>query len=312
LAEPVTLLHCLAEPVTSFHICFVPSEMQAITQLNTSSLPDEQLSLLRPLHQRGARETKKQRLKRLLQLQRAGYEGFEGANELTQERKVKGVTGRKSESESEKSESEDDDEEQRPAKQARVEHVTAAGNGAAAGDTDMKQQQAGSSRDEEESDSEDDQMQQQSEDEQQQQQQAVSAEAAAAAAKAKLKAVRAQAAALKAQARLETTGTTGGAVLCNICYNLYSNNSDSNVQMCMSSGATATARCSSVSRVPPFVRVRCVSFTTQHANTQLLTFLQMPSVSFGYCTEIHTHIGDRQHTCSCCLLPFWLLLHHPS
>jgi ATP-dependent RNA helicase DHX37/DHR1 len=54
---------------------------QAFENIAQHKLDDQQLSLLVPMHQRGARETKKQRLKRLLKLQRAGVqlpEGFSG------------------------------------------------------------------------------------------------------------------------------------------------------------------------------------------------------------------------------------------
>jgi hypothetical protein len=76
------------EPYTG---CAIASHSQVITQLHSSSLPEEQLGLLRPLHQRGAKETKKQRLRRALKLQRAGLTDFEGAEELLQPRKVRGV-----------------------------------------------------------------------------------------------------------------------------------------------------------------------------------------------------------------------------
>ncbi|WIA09508.1 hypothetical protein OEZ85_008906 [Tetradesmus obliquus] len=178
---------------------------EVLTQLNSSSLPDEQLSLLRPLHQRGARETKKQRLRRLLKLQRAGYKGFEGSDELMQERQVKGVAGSSSSSESDSeggsSSSDSEDEHQRPAKQARIELAVEA-SPAAAADAAAGQPSSGS------------------DDEDGEQVQAAGAAAAAAApaaaaaaaaaadTKAQLKAAKAHAAALKAQARLEATGTT--------------------------------------------------------------------------------------------------------
>lgn len=46
--------------------------MQVLANLASSSLSEDALSLMRPLHQRGARETKKQRLRRALKLERAG------------------------------------------------------------------------------------------------------------------------------------------------------------------------------------------------------------------------------------------------
>jgi ATP-dependent RNA helicase DHX37/DHR1 len=177
--------------------------VQVLTQLNSSSLPEEQLSLLRPLHQRGARETKKQRLRRLLKLQRAGFADVDGSNELLQERQVKGVAGSNSESEGEsegssESDSDDEEEQQWPAKQARIEPAAAADPAAAAGQSSSSSEEG-----------EDGQQQQQSEDEQEHAAQYEAA--AAAAAKSQLKAVKAQAAALKAQARLEATGMTSEA-----------------------------------------------------------------------------------------------------
>jgi hypothetical protein len=45
---------------------------QVVEKLNSHSLNESQLALLRPLHQRGAHETKRQRLRRALALERAG------------------------------------------------------------------------------------------------------------------------------------------------------------------------------------------------------------------------------------------------
>ena len=62
---------------------------QVLASLNSSSISSEHLSLLRPMHQRGARETKKQRLKRMLQLERAGVAlDEEAAAELYRPRKA--------------------------------------------------------------------------------------------------------------------------------------------------------------------------------------------------------------------------------
>ncbi|GIL53593.1 hypothetical protein Vafri_9207 [Volvox africanus] len=75
---------------------------QVLAQLHDHAASDATLSVLRPLHQRGHRETKKQRLRRELQLQRAGLAGEQLAevlgdapggagSELLRQRKVKDV-----------------------------------------------------------------------------------------------------------------------------------------------------------------------------------------------------------------------------
>ncbi|GLI67099.1 hypothetical protein VaNZ11_011304, partial [Volvox africanus] len=75
---------------------------QVLAQLHDHAASDATLSVLRPLHQRGHRETKKQRLRRELQLQRAGLAGEQLAevlgdapggagSELLRRRKVKDV-----------------------------------------------------------------------------------------------------------------------------------------------------------------------------------------------------------------------------
>lgn len=94
-----------------FCYCLCPPQ-QVLTQLHSSSLPEEQLGLMRPLHQRGAKETKKQRLRRALKLQRAGLTDFEGAQELMQPRRVRGVRGVAADDGSDGSSSEDDEEEE--------------------------------------------------------------------------------------------------------------------------------------------------------------------------------------------------------
>jgi hypothetical protein len=43
--------------------CCCPAPLQVFDSLQQSTLTDEHLALMRPLHQRGARETKKQRLR---------------------------------------------------------------------------------------------------------------------------------------------------------------------------------------------------------------------------------------------------------
>ncbi|GLC69391.1 hypothetical protein PLESTF_000824800 [Pleodorina starrii] len=101
---------------------------QVLAQLNTHAASDAALAMMRPLHQRGHRETKKQRLRRELQLQRAGLagvlgegegegEGEGGGGELLRQRRVKGAAegGAASDSgESGGSSDDDDEEEERP------------------------------------------------------------------------------------------------------------------------------------------------------------------------------------------------------
>jgi ATP-dependent RNA helicase DHX37/DHR1 len=183
-----------------------------LTQLNSSSLPEEQLGLMRPLHQRGAKETKKQRLRRALKLQRAGLTDFEGAQELMQPRRVRGVGADGSGSDSSSSEAEDSEEEGGD-EQA---NGTAAVNG-----VQQQQHGSGSETDGPESDGEEDgrpakkakvtagavgQQQQAALKEQQQ-----DPAAAAAAQKAQVAALRAEAKALKAQARAEAAAEGTGA-----------------------------------------------------------------------------------------------------
>ncbi len=91
-------LHGNTPPALPNHtrVCINP---QVLAQLNAHAASDTALSLLRPLHQRGQRETKKQRLKRELQMQRAGLvllgaDGAGGAgSELLRPRRVRGVGG---------------------------------------------------------------------------------------------------------------------------------------------------------------------------------------------------------------------------
>lgn len=52
-------------------------------QLQTTELSAAQLALMRPLHQRGAKETKRQRLSRALRMQRAGGCRHGGSNAAT-------------------------------------------------------------------------------------------------------------------------------------------------------------------------------------------------------------------------------------
>lgn len=91
--RPMATPLVLARPA---RLCVNP---QVLAQLNAHAASDTALSLLRPLHQRGQRETKKQRLKRELQMQRAGLvlpgaEGAAGAgSELLRPRRVRGVGG---------------------------------------------------------------------------------------------------------------------------------------------------------------------------------------------------------------------------
>lgn len=184
------------------------SSPQVLDQLHSSSLPDDKLSLLRPLHQRGAKETKKQRLRRALQLQRAGLGTIADAEDLLQERKVRGIAGAEnghgSSSSTSSSEEEDSDSEgqERPAKQARL---VAEGEIAPAAAAVTHQQQQQKQEEEEDDSGQEDQEMQEAADE----------AAAAAAAKDQLAALKAQAAGLKAQARLEADGSarervTGG------------------------------------------------------------------------------------------------------
>mgnify|MGYP001807398114 FL=1 len=169
---------------------------------------------MRPLHQRGAKETKKQRLRRALKLQRAGLTDFEGAQELMQPRRVRGVGADGSGSDSSSSEAasleEEDGDEQ--------------ANGAAAANGLQQQQQHGSGSVSEGRDAEEEEeegrpakkakvsagavgQQQQAAVQEQQQDPA----AAAAAQKAQVAALRAEARALKAQARAEAAAEGAGA-----------------------------------------------------------------------------------------------------
>lgn len=50
-----------------------------LEDLQRSQLTDEQLALLRPVHQRGATATKKQKLRHALKLQRMGMEAPDDA-----------------------------------------------------------------------------------------------------------------------------------------------------------------------------------------------------------------------------------------
>ncbi|KAI8463435.1 MAG: P-loop containing nucleoside triphosphate hydrolase protein [Monoraphidium minutum] len=61
--------------------------------LQASAVGDDRLQLLRPLHLKGARETKKQRLRRALRLQRAGVETADAADLLVERRRPKGFGG---------------------------------------------------------------------------------------------------------------------------------------------------------------------------------------------------------------------------
>ncbi len=61
--------------------------MQVVEKLSSHSLSESQLALLRPLHQRGAHETKRQRLRRALALERAGVAGEAVTAELYRPRK---------------------------------------------------------------------------------------------------------------------------------------------------------------------------------------------------------------------------------
>ncbi|KXZ53733.1 hypothetical protein GPECTOR_6g650 [Gonium pectorale] len=97
---------------------------QVLASLHTHAASDTALALMRPLHQRGHRETKKQRLRRELQMQRAGLaappaadgSGSGGGGELLRRRTVKGAgSGSDSEGGEERgsgSESNDESEEE--------------------------------------------------------------------------------------------------------------------------------------------------------------------------------------------------------
>lgn len=89
-----------------------PASSQVFTQLQQSSVADERLQLLRPLHMRGAKETKKQRLKRALKLQRAGVVTEAAAELLVERRRPKGTGagGSSSEQDEDGSGSEEDEE----------------------------------------------------------------------------------------------------------------------------------------------------------------------------------------------------------
>lgn len=176
-------------------------------QLHSSGLSDEHLTLLRPLHQRGAKETKKQRLRRALKLQRAGLSDLADAEDLLQERKVRGVKagvaadGSSSSGEGGGSSSSGVESDlERPAKQARIEETAAAAAALQQPDRVIQLQQ---------------QHQQQSTciqnvDQADHQIPVAGADqTAAAAAKDQLAALKAQVAALKAQARLEADGAVG-------------------------------------------------------------------------------------------------------
>ncbi|EFJ47234.1 hypothetical protein VOLCADRAFT_120994 [Volvox carteri f. nagariensis] len=118
---------------------------QVLAQLHTHAASDTALALMRPLHQRGHRETKKQRLRRELQLQRAGLEGEQlaevlgatgggggggGVSELLRQRTVKGaVAGASSDSDEE---DEEDEEEGRGASEQRKPPAAASAVHAAA------------------------------------------------------------------------------------------------------------------------------------------------------------------------------------
>jgi ATP-dependent RNA helicase DHX37/DHR1 len=63
---------------------------QVLATLQSSSISEDKLALMRPLHQRGAKETKKQRLRRALRLERAGLvPDAEAAAELYRPRVVR-------------------------------------------------------------------------------------------------------------------------------------------------------------------------------------------------------------------------------
>ncbi|GFR51442.1 hypothetical protein Agub_g13735, partial [Astrephomene gubernaculifera] len=121
---------------------------QVLAQLNTHAASDTALALLRPLHQRGHRETKKQRLRRELQLQRAGLAGegaaaagAAGESELLRRRRVREAEESEEEEEEEEesgSEEEEDEEQQQPAAAAGVKTETAAkgGHNSSSGDND--------------------------------------------------------------------------------------------------------------------------------------------------------------------------------
>ncbi|KAG2499784.1 hypothetical protein HYH03_002081 [Edaphochlamys debaryana] len=66
---------------------------QVLATLNAHAASDAALALMRPLHQRGQRETKKQRLRRELQMQRAGLAAPGSEGELLRRRKVPGADG---------------------------------------------------------------------------------------------------------------------------------------------------------------------------------------------------------------------------
>lgn len=174
-------------------------ELQVLTQLHSSSLPEDQLGLLRPLHQRGAKETKKQRLRRALKLQRAGLTDFEGAQELLQPRKVRGVgaaAGSSSSSEDGSGESESEDADQQQQSSAAAAAVAGVAETADASDTDEELERpakqaklsAGIVG----------------------QQQQLDPAAAAAQQQAQLAALRAEAKALKAQAKAEAAAEGAG------------------------------------------------------------------------------------------------------
>ncbi|GBF90232.1 ATP-dependent RNA helicase [Raphidocelis subcapitata] len=66
---------------------------QVFSRLHEASVDEERLQLLRPLHMRGARETKKQRLRRALKLQRAGVTTEAAAELLVERRRPPGSGG---------------------------------------------------------------------------------------------------------------------------------------------------------------------------------------------------------------------------
>ncbi|KIY96001.1 hypothetical protein MNEG_11962 [Monoraphidium neglectum] len=92
---------------------------QVFTQLQQSSVADDRLQLLRPLHMRGARETKKQRLRRALKLQRAGVETEAAAELLVERRRPRGSSGGGGDSSSGSEGSDDEESDEEAGRSAR-------------------------------------------------------------------------------------------------------------------------------------------------------------------------------------------------